>query len=248
MKCIGVIPARYGSSRFPGKVLAPLKGKPVILYVIENAKNARCLSEVIVATDDERIASVVAPFCRVVMTREDHNSGTDRIAEVAAKEDCEAVINIQGDEPMLSPQVIEEVVKGLEFAPVSTAASPIKSIDELYNPNVVKVVKTISGRALYFSRYPIPFIREEGRACLKDGGPLYFRHIGIYGYYRDTLLQIVKWPPSMLEVAERLEQLRILEHDIPIYVAVVDWEGIGIDVPEDIGRAERFWENNKLNR
>ncbi len=237
MKILGVIPARYASKRFPGKVLALLCGEPVLTHVIRRAQAAKRLSEVVVATDDRRIAEVAERFCPVVMTDSELPSGTDRVAAAIREMECDAVVNIQGDEPMMAAEVIDAVAEALQEADMTTAAAPIRSEEELRNPNVVKVVCSLSGRALYFSRYPIPYCRDEGtRYNLKCFS--YLRHIGIYGYRRETLFRLVQWPPSALEQMERLEQLRALEHDVMIRVCKVEWSGIGIDVPEDLERAE----------
>src|SRR4051812_19509172 len=160
MKTIGVIPARYASTRFPAKPLAFIAGKPLIQRVVEQCQKAKSLQDVIVATDDERIAEVARKFCRVEMTRSDHPSGSDRIAEVAARVDCDAVVNIQGDEPLIDPAVIDLVAGALNQCEMSTAATAIRTVEELESPNVVKVVVSASGRALYFSRRTIPFVRD----------------------------------------------------------------------------------------
>lgn len=247
MRVVAIIPARFASQRFPGKVLATLGGRPVIVHVIQNVVRTRILQRVIVATDDERIAQAVRNYCEVIMTRPTHPSGTDRIAEAVMSIDCDAVINVQADEPFITPEVVERVAEGLKNAPITTAATLIESQDELEDPNVVKVVRSISGHALYFSRYPIPFRRDRGRAELQGAEGLYLRHIGIYGYLRQTLLDLVKWPPSSLELAEKLEQLRALEHGVPIYVAIVQWRGIGIDVPDDLVKAEALLRAQNLS-
>jgi len=240
MRILGVIPARYGSTRFPGKPLHLIAGKPLIQRVVERCRLASRLAEVIVATDDARIADAVRSFVRVEMTRDDHPSGTDRIAEVAGRETCDAVVNIQGDEPLMDPAVIDAVAALLEHAPMSTAATPIRSDAEWASPNVVKVVCAQDGRALYFSRRTIPYLRDQADLPPADQRLAFpFRkHLGIYGYRRDTLLGLVRHPVSPLEAAERLEQLRALEHGIPIAVATVDHDSIGVDVPEDVARVE----------
>ncbi len=239
MITLGIIPARYASTRFPGKPLALIAGKPLIQHVVEQCRKAASLSEVIVATDDERIAGVARAFCRVEMTRADHPSGTDRVAEVLARCDAEAVVNIQGDEPLIDPTVINEVAKALNRCDISTAATPIRDRSLLISPAVVKVVVSKAGQALYFSRNPIPHVRE---ACDHSGSPQdefpYLRHLGLYGYRREALLQLVRWPVSSLEEAEKLEQLRALENGLSIAVVRVEAEGIGVDTPEDVGRVE----------
>ncbi|KAF0181629.1 MAG: 3-deoxy-manno-octulosonate cytidylyltransferase (CMP-KDO synthetase) [Limisphaerales bacterium] len=242
MNILGIIPARFASSRFPGKPLHPIAGKSLIQRVIERCQLARSLREVIVATDDERIAGVARKFCRVEMTRADHPSGSDRIAEVAARCPCDAVVNIQGDEPLIDPAVIDVVATALVGAEMSTAATPIKNTEEYDNPNVVKVVTSVAGRALYFSRRTIPFLRDyagQPVAAQLAAFPI-LKHLGIYGYRRDALLRLVKFPQSPLEQAERLEQLRALENGIPIAVVRVDYDSVGVDVPADVERVERL--------
>jgi len=235
MKIIGVIPARFASTRFPGKPLVPVAGKPLIQHVVEQCGKASSLSEVIVATDDERIASVVRGFCRVEMTRADHPSGTDRVAEVAARCHCDAVVNVQGDEPLIEPKVINAVATALVTCEMSTAATLITEPESVNNPAVVKVVTTVDGHALYFSRNPIPCVRDrESKATPHP----FLRHLGIYGYRRESLLQLVRWPVSVLEQAEKLEQLRALENGMQIAVVHVEDQGIGVDTPEDVGRVE----------
>jgi len=242
MKIIGVIPARYASTRFPAKPLVPIAGKPLIQRVVEQCQNAKALREVIVATDDERIAEVARKFCRVEMTRSDHPSGSDRIAEVAARVDCDAVVNIQGDEPLIDPAVIDVVAEALNESEMSTAATAVRSVEEWESPNVVKVVVSASGRALYFSRRTIPFVRDAvSRSSSEQLAAFPFlKHLGIYGYRRETLLRLVKFPVSPLENAEKLEQLRALENGIQIAVVKVNYDSVGVDVPDDVARVERL--------
>ena len=240
MKTIGIIPARYASTRFPGKPLHPIAGKPLIQHVVERCREASALSDVIVATDDERIAKVTAEFCTVEMTRADHPTGTDRIAEVAARLDCDAVVNVQGDEPLIASAVIDAVASALVDAEMTTAATAVNNISELEDPNAVKVVVSATGRALYFSRRTIPFLRdlsEESPSQQLSAFP-FLKHLGIYGYRRETLQRLVGFAPSPLEQAERLEQLRALENGIAIAVCKVDYDAIGVDVPEDVQRVE----------
>lgn len=241
-RTVGLIPARYASTRFPAKPLHRIAGKPLIQHVVERCQLSRSLAEVIVATDDERIAAVARGFARVEMTRPEHPSGTDRIAEVAARLDCDAIINIQGDEPLMDPGVIDAVAAALADQPMSTAATPLRDPAELDNPNVVKVVVSRSGRALYFSRRTIPYLRDHTSQPAADQLPRYpfLKHLGIYGFQRETLLRLVTLPVSSLESAEKLEQLRALENDIPIRVVQVDYESIGVDVPADAERVERL--------
>ena len=242
MKIIGIIPARYASTRFPGKPLHPLAGKPLIQYVVERCHGASTLSEVIVATDDERIAEVAREFCRVEMTRADHPSGTDRIAEVASRLDCDAVVNVQGDEPLIAPEVINAVAEALSQSEMTTAASLVNNISDYSDPNVVKVVVSVEGRALYFSRRTVPYVRdfaEESPEKQLEAFP-FLKHLGIYGYQCQTLQRLVGYAPSPLEQAEKLEQLRALENGIEIRVCQVEYEAIGVDVPKDVQRVEAF--------
>jgi len=239
-RVVGLIPARYASTRFPGKPLALIAGKPLIQHVVERCRLARSLSEVIVATDDARIRDVAQTFCRVEMTSPSHPSGTDRIAEVVQRVDCGAAVNIQGDEPLIDPQVIDAVAGALAQWPMSTAATPLKDAAEYDNPNVVKVVADAAGRALYFSRRTIPYLRD---AASRSGAEQlaafpFLKHLGIYGYRRETLLELVQCPVSPLEQAEKLEQLRALEQDIDIAVVRVDYDSVGVDVPADVARVE----------
>lgn len=243
MRILGVIPARYASTRFPGKPLALIAGKPLIQHVVERCKGARLLQEVIVATDDPRIRDVAAKFCRVAMTSPDHPSGTDRIAEVIqGAPEAGAAINVQGDEPLIDPAVIDAVAKALANAEMSTAAAPLRDASEYENPNVVKVVVNAADRALYFSRRTIPYVRDAaGRSATEQLAAFPFlKHLGIYGYRRDTLLRLVKFPVSPLERAEKLEQLRALEQGIEIAVVRVNYEAVGVDAPRDVARVEQL--------
>ena len=242
MKIVGVIPARYASTRFPGKPLAPIAGKPLIQHVVERCRQAKSLSEVIVATDDARIADAAKKFCRVEMTRADHPSGSDRIAEVAARQPWDAIVNIQGDEPLIDPAVIDAVAGALAHEEMSTAATPIRSPADYDNPNVVKVVVNRAGRALYFSRRTIPYVREAASGSVSEhlAAFPFLKHLGIYGYRRETLLRLVQFPVSPLEAAEKLEQLRALENGIQIAVVKVDYDSVGVDVPEDVRRVEEL--------
>jgi 3-deoxy-manno-octulosonate cytidylyltransferase (CMP-KDO synthetase) len=237
---VGIIPARYASSRFPGKPLAIIAGKPLLQRVVERCRQAKSLAEVIVATDDDRIRTVAERFCAVQMTALHHQSGSDRIAEVAARFPCDAVVNIQGDEPLIDPAVINAVSGALAEVEMSTAATLIRNPEEYDSPNVVKVVCSAAGLALYFSRRTIPYLRES--AARSSGEHLtafpFLKHLGIYGYRRETLLRLVQFPVSPLEAAEKLEQLRALENGIPIAVVRVDYDSVGVDVPADVARVE----------
>jgi 3-deoxy-manno-octulosonate cytidylyltransferase (CMP-KDO synthetase) len=242
VKVLGIIPARYASTRFPGKPLAPVAGKPLIQHVIAQCQKVKSLSEIIVATDDTRIADVARKFCRVEMTSPTHPSGSDRIAEVAGKISCDAVVNIQGDEPLIEPSVIDAVAGALADCEMSTAAMRIKNPAELENPNVVKVVVNAAGRALYFSRRTIPYLREAASRPVNEqlAAFPFLKHLGIYGYRRETLLRLVKYPVSPLENAEKLEQLRALENGIPLAVVQVTYDSVGVDTPEDVEWVERY--------
>jgi 3-deoxy-manno-octulosonate cytidylyltransferase (CMP-KDO synthetase) len=238
MKALGVIPARYGSTRLPGKSLLPLAGRPLIAWVVEAAQRAKQLDAVVVATDDERIAEAArAAGGDAVLTRADHPSGTDRIAEAACQYDADVIINIQGDEPMIDPELIDELVavmardRSLEMA---TAAARIGSNEELEDPGVVKVVFDDAHRALYFSRSVIPYVRDAEVLPVTA----HWRHIGIYAYRAAFLAQFVAAPQGMLERAESLEQLRALQMGVGIHVIETEDQGIGVDTPEDLARAE----------
>jgi 3-deoxy-manno-octulosonate cytidylyltransferase (CMP-KDO synthetase) len=242
MKIVGIVPARYASTRFPGKPLALIAGKPLIQYVVERCQQASSLSEVIVATDDTRIWEVAQNFCRAEMTAPNHPSGSDRIAEVATRCECDAIVNIQGDEPLIDPVVINAVAGALEKTDMSTGATPICNPEDYDNPNVVKVVVNNAGRALYFSRRTVPYLREAASRSVSEqlAAFPFLKHLGIYGYRRETLLRLVKFPVSPLEAAEKLEQLRALENGIEIGVVKVDYDSVGVDVPADVLRVERL--------
>ena len=240
VKILGIIPARFASTRFPGKPLALIAGKPLIQHVVEQCQKAKSLSEVIVATDDTRIWEVAQNFCRAEMTLPDHPSGSDRIAEIAGRCECDAVVNIQGDEPLIDPTVIDAVAGALKQSEMSTAATQIKDVAEYDNPNVVKVVVNAAGHALYFSRRTIPYLREAASRPVNEqlAAFPFLKHLGIYGYRRETLLRLVRFPVSPLENAEKLEQLRALENGIQIAVVKVDYDSVGVDLPEDVARVE----------
>ncbi|HMO65616.1 MAG TPA: 3-deoxy-manno-octulosonate cytidylyltransferase [Verrucomicrobiota bacterium] len=240
MRLLGIIPARYAATRFPGKPLHPIAGRPLVQHVVERCRLARSLAEVIVATDDARIADAVRPFCRVEMTRADHPSGTDRIAEVAARLDCDGVVNIQGDEPLMDPAAVDAVAAALADAEMTTAATPIRDPALWANPNVVKVVAALDGRALYFSRRTIPYLRDraDAPADAQVAAFPFLHHLGLYGYRRAMLLRLVTFPVSPLEAAEKLEQLRALENGIAIRVVRVEHASPGVDTPADAARVE----------
>jgi len=239
MKVIGIIPARYGSSRFPGKPLADIKGKTMIRRVYEQAKQSKALDELIVATDDKRILDEVEKHGgKAIMTEIHHKSGTDRCLEALEKYGkgyWDVVVNIQGDEPFIHPEQIESVVNCFKKKEVNiaTLVRKIEEPRELQQASVVKVVRKANGEALYFSRSPVPFIRDAGGKTLTQKFE-FMKHIGIYAYRPDVLKKLVKLPPSSLEIAESLEQLRWLENGYSIYVEVTDKESQAIDTPEDL--------------
>ena len=242
MEIIGVIPARYASTRLPGKPLLSDTGRTMIQHVVEAASRATKLSRVIVATDDVRIAEAVAKFGgEAVMTRADHPSGTDRVAEVAAAiPSAGIIVNLQGDEPEISSRALDLVVSLLENDPeatMATLATPIRDESVYRDPACVKVVCSSTCRALYFSRSPLPHHRDG----LPKEGPFGYLHLGLYAYRRDFLLMLATLPPSSLEKAEKLEQLRVLEAGFPIAVGFVDEPGVGIDTPEDYRRFVERW-------
>ena len=233
-----IIPARWASTRFPGKPLVNLRGKPLVQHVWERANRAKRVGRVIIATDDMRVAEAAFAFgAEVALTSPKHPTGTDRLAEVAGKLKSAAIIlNVQGDEPDIAPSTIDRLVRALQDDPglgMVTAANPVTSLADVQNPHVVKVVTDLAGRALYFARSVIPHDRDGHR------GIRYLRHQGIYGYRRKVLLAFVKWKPTPLEQAEKLEQLRALEHGIAIGVIVVRRGSVGVDVPGDVAKAER---------
>ncbi len=248
---VGIIPARYASVRFPGKVLALLWGKPIVQHVYERAKQAKALSDVIVATDDERVKSVVESFGgKCVMTSPEHPSGTDRIAEVARQIDCDVVVNIQGDEPLIAPEAVDAAVQPFFSDPtlkMTTLATPIADEHEYKNPNVVKVVVDRDSFALYFSRSPLPFFRPKGKMSetpsfsIPENAPVRpLRHIGLYAYRREFLIQFAQWSPTDLERSEGLEQLRALEHGARIKVVVTTYRSISVDTLEDLKQLEKM--------
>lgn len=238
---LGIIPARFASTRFPGKPLVEISGKTMIRRVYEQASKSR-LDEVVVATDDERIFTHVKDFGgNAVMTSPDHTSGTDRCAEVAnlpQYADFEIIVNIQGDEPFIQPAQIDlaaEVLMKNKNCPLATLAKQIEQAEALFNPNVVKVVFGENMQALYFSRSPLPYLRNVPEAEWLAQGR-FFKHIGLYAFHREALLAVAALPPGQLEQAESLEQLRWLENGYAIGIALTEFETTGIDVPEDLLR------------
>jgi len=247
MTAVIVIPARYDSTRFPGKPLAPLKGKPIIQHVYENSRGSLLSREVIVATDSETIFEKVLSFGgKAVMTSRDHESGTDRIAEVARSLRCDIIVNVQADEPLIRPEMIDDVIGLLsdEKADMGTLVKEIQNPEEVIDPNVVKAVFGQDGFALYFSRAPIPYHRDKwkdlDRFEIQRSKFNVFKHIGIYSYRREVLIKLAGMKPSRLEEREKLEQLRALENGFMIKVKETSSETIGVDTPQDLERVERW--------
>jgi 3-deoxy-manno-octulosonate cytidylyltransferase (CMP-KDO synthetase) len=240
MKVVGAIPARWGSTRLPGKSLIPIAGKPLIQWVIESARKAQCLNELLVATDDQRIADFVDGLgVKPVMTSPTHPSGTDRVAEAVRGLGADVVVNIQGDEPVIETGLIDRLAAAT--APnqpweMATAAAPIDNPADVSAPSVVKVVCGENGRALYFSRSVIPFVRDAEPVT---AGPVHWRHLGIYAYKAAFLEKLVKTPPSLLERLEKLEQLRALHLGARIAVLPTKERSVGVDTPGDLAYAER---------
>jgi 3-deoxy-manno-octulosonate cytidylyltransferase (CMP-KDO synthetase) len=242
MRVTAVIPARYASTRFEGKALADILGKPMVQHVYERASKASLVSEVIVATDDRRIESAVKSFGgRAEMTSVSHETGTDRLAEVAERIESEIIVNVQGDEPLIEPAMIDEAILPLvkdEAILMGTLKSRIMNLHDFLSPNVVKVITDMDGFALYFSRSPLPFFRDKWND-LKDeafasGRLLCHKHVGIYVYRRDFLIRYARMPQTSLECAEKLEQLRALENGYRIRVVETEYESIGVDSPPDL--------------
>ena len=239
-KVVVVIPARYGSTRLPGKPLVQLAGKPMIQRVYERAKLAGSVNQVIVATDDARIIEAVEKFGgEARMTRSDHRTGTERVAEVAAHVEGDVFVNVQGDEPLLDPQAIDTAVGALLEEPaasISTVATAIKTPADIMDPNVVKTVLDFDGNALYFSRAPIPWVRDTGTKIQVR----HWKHLGLYVFQRDALLEYPTLPQGELERIEQLEQLRWMENGWKIRVAEVEHDAVSVDVPADVARVEKL--------
>lgn len=238
---VGIIPARYEASRFPGKPLFPILGKPLIQHVCERVSAASLISAAIVATDDERIFNAVLGFGgKAVMTSSDHRTGTDRIAEAAAGLDCDLIVNVQGDEPLIEPGLIDRSIQHFGAIPdfkFGSAMTPISNEEDIGNPNVVKVVVGCNLQALYFTRFPVPYRRKNTTV------PCY-QHIGFYVYDRKFLLEYPRMKSTPLESTESLEQLRALENGIRIDMLETSYRGIGVDAPEDVVRIE--WELKRM--
>lgn len=244
---IAVIPARYASSRFPGKPLASLAGKPMIQHVVERVKRAQLISRVVVATDDAKIQKAVSDFGgEALITRSDHRSGTDRVAEVAAHVPSDIYVNVQGDEPLVDPGTIDALVSALQeedAVQIATPCSAIHTTDDIMDPNIVKVVRNFDGDALYFSRAPIPWVRDRGEKVAAQ----HWKHLGLYAYRRDALLDFPTLPPGDLERLEQLEQLRWLENDYRIRVVETEYDAISVDVPADLERVEKILRETKVS-
>jgi 3-deoxy-manno-octulosonate cytidylyltransferase (CMP-KDO synthetase) len=238
MKVLGVIPARYGSTRFEGKALADILGKPMIQRVYERAIKARTIDELIVATDDIRIFDTVKGFGGNVTMTAQHNTGTDRIAEVAGKNDADIIVNVQGDEPLIEPAMIDEAVQPLiddDKIDLGTLVHRINSEEEYHNPNVVKVAVTKQGFAMYFSRSPIPYIKSGNIE-----NTIVYRHVGLYVYRKYALLDFATKPSTPFEISEGLEQLRFLENGYRMKVTETKYKSIGVDTPEDLENVKKM--------
>ncbi len=244
-RILGVIPARYASSRFPGKALSLIAGKTMLQHVWERASQARYITSLVIATDDERIRDAAEDFsARVIMTRADHLSGTDRAAEAASASNADLIVNIQGDEPTIDPAAIDCAILGLienQDAPMATLKVCIRRAEDVHDSNIVKVVTDLRGQAIYFSRHPVPFLRERGESAA------FFKHIGLYVYRRDFLLGYADLPVGPLERAERLEQLRALENGYKIQVIETDYDSFGVDTPEDLQRVSEIFEKSMVS-
>ena len=255
MKVAAIIPARYASQRLPGKAMIEIAGKPMIVHVYERVAQSDALDSVIVATDDERIADAVrAVGGNVAMTRADHASGTDRVAEVATDLDADLIVNVQGDEPLFNPKMLDDALapfktnSDLRFG---TLRAKIRETNDIFDSNCVKVVVDLNDFALYFSRAPIPFARglmnlrggHAGFSGTPDERPDYWKHLGLYIYQRDFLLEYTQWPSGNLEQIERLEQLRAMEHGIRIICPLTQYDTISVDTPNDLKRVKGLIEN-----
>lgn len=239
-KVLLVIPARYASVRFPGKPLAEILGKPMIQHVLEGVKGAQHASRIVVATEDQRIkAAVEKAGGEAILTRADHRTGTDRVAEIAAHVSADIYINVQGDEPLINSETIDVIAAAMiedESMQLCTPCSAITRKNDIMDPNVVKVVLDFDGNGLYFSRSPIPWVRDTGGIVAAR----HWKHIGIYGYRRSTLLEFPTLPPGELERIEQLEQLRWLENGFRIRVVETEYDPVSVDVPADVARVEKI--------
>lgn len=243
MKIVAIIPARFASTRFPGKPLVNINGKPMIQHVFEKAKLSNLFAKVVVATDDERIEKTVLTFGgEVIMTDHNHQSGTDRCGEVLNKltSKYDVAVNIQGDEPFIKTEQLAQLVELFNNpnTDIATLKKALTSVDDVHNPNIVKVVSSTNNKALYFSRSPIPFVRNTPQDQWLNNQKFY-KHLGLYGYKTSVLKEIIKLKPSDLELSESLEQLRWLENGYNIFIAETQFESIGIDTPEDLERINK---------
>ena len=247
---IGIIPARFASSRLFGKVLADIGGKPMIQHTYENSKKSNLLNEIIIAVDDTKVANIAQSFgARVVMTPKDLQSGSDRAAEVLKSlPDAEIIVNIQADEPFIKSTMIDQAIEPLLFdksVNVSTLAKRIESVEELRSPSVVKVVFDYNNFAMYFSRSPIPFVRDAKTNSQKIQLAEIYKHIGLYVFRRDHLLKFTKLQPTDLEKTEKLEQLRMLENGFRIKIVTTEFDTLSVDTPEDLDRARKYYQKFK---
>ena len=252
LRILGVIPARYASSRFPGKALVQIAGKTMLQHVWERASQARYLTDLVIATDDDRICRAAEGFqARVKMTRSDHSTGTDRVAEVASASNAQVIVNIQGDEPLIDPAAIDAAILGImqddvDAPLMGTLKKRIEREHEITDSNVVKVVTDSAQNAIYFSRSPIPYVRAALERGVQEKAAAettpYFKHIGLYVYQRDFLLEYSDLPVGPLERAERLEQLRAIENGFKIRVVETEYESLGVDTPEDWERVSALFE------
>jgi len=240
LNVIGIIPARWASTRLPGKVLADISGKPMIQHVWEHAKQSRLLDEVFIACDDEKVFDAAQDFgAKTIMTSPEHASGTDRIAAACKHSPAKIVLNIQGDEPLMQPEVIDSVIQALLDDSTAVVATPVKKItneEDVANPNVVKVVMDKDGYALYFSRSTIPYNRDK--KSFNDVA--YYKHFGLYAYRKEFLMKFKELPASALEQTERLEQLRVLQAGYRIKIVQTEFDSIGVDTPEDLEHVVRI--------
>ena len=239
-----VVPARYASVRFPGKPLAQIAGRPMIQHVVERLREAASAPRIVVATEDQRIKDAVTSFgAEAILTRADHRTGTDRVAEVAVHIPADIYVNVQGDEPLIDSATVDAVIQALsddDAMHIATPCAVIAKPNEIMDPNVVKVVRDFDGNGLYFSRAPIPWVRDTGAKVAAQ----HWKHIGIYSYRRDALLEFPTLPPGELERVEQLEQLRWLENGFHIGVVETDYDGISVDVPADIEKVEKILRSN----
>lgn len=239
-KVLAVIPARHASARFPGKPLAIIAGRPMIQHVVERVKQARQVSRIVVATEDERIKKAVEAFGgEAMLTRSEHRTGTDRVAEVAAHIEAEIYVNVQGDEPLIDPGTVDALVESMlenSEIKIGTPCAAIMEAKDIMDPNIVKVVRDFDSNALYFSRAPIPWVRDTGASV----NARHWKHLGLYAFRREALLEFPTLPPGELEQVEQLEQLRWIENGFHIGVIETDYDAVSVDVPGDIERVEKL--------